>query len=78
MNLLEQIAEDTDLFWKVFELHVGDIHGDIFASMVETHGTPDQQLRCRLLYQRRMEEINAEPDRDDWNIDKEERVSAVS
>ena len=71
MNLLEQIAEDTDLFWKVFELHVGDIHGDIFATMVETHGTPEQRVRCRVIYQRRMAEINA-------NIDKEKRVSAVS
>ena len=71
MDALEQLAQDTDLFWDMLEAHVGDIHGDIFATMVETNGTPEQRVRCRAIYQRRMAEINA-------NIDKEKRVSAVS
>ena len=68
MDALEQLAQDTDLFWDMLEAHVGDIHGDVFATMVETNGTPEQRVRCRAIYQRRMEEITS----------KEKRVSAVS
>ena len=68
MDALEQLAQDTDLFWDMLEAHVGDIHGDVFATMVETKGTPEQRVRCRAIYQRRMEEITS----------KEKRVSAVS
>ena len=47
----QELVNDSDIFWDLYEEQSQTVTGDIIASIIEMYGRPDQIERAKKIYE---------------------------